>query len=272
MTLDWRESSQYPNPSDLSGAAWAWQFLRRNPRYIDDYSLFKDLPDIDPVLGANGGKFKGLPRHGSPLDCWYTHPPSLTGETLYQFLSRMEREEIRDIVIKPFADYLSDEYLVWPPIDPQVDEPEYISFSHPINFFLPWEMWPYRAADVGEAWEKAVDPFPTRTAVVFDVSLPLKRNMDAAEAILRERKQLLKADGVGVSGSRLSETREILPLYLRFLDWAASGESLAAAAAVFYPTTDNYSDERLGSKKVASRLRTAQLYRDRNYWQLALHD
>jgi hypothetical protein len=38
---DWRNQSQYPNPTTTTGVEWAWQFLRRNPAYQRQYATLR---------------------------------------------------------------------------------------------------------------------------------------------------------------------------------------------------------------------------------------
>ena len=42
---DWRDPSQYPDPKKASGEQWAWEFLRRNPKYQQEYQLAKEAGD-----------------------------------------------------------------------------------------------------------------------------------------------------------------------------------------------------------------------------------
>ncbi len=36
---DWEDKKQYPDPGTTSSRQWAWEFLRRNPEYQQDYSF-----------------------------------------------------------------------------------------------------------------------------------------------------------------------------------------------------------------------------------------
>ena len=37
---DWRFKKNYPDPKNTSRFKWAWEFLRRNPEYQDDYKRY----------------------------------------------------------------------------------------------------------------------------------------------------------------------------------------------------------------------------------------
>ena len=45
---DWRDKSQYPQGlGQLSLSQWAWEFLRRNPKYHDAYAAIDLVPDLE---------------------------------------------------------------------------------------------------------------------------------------------------------------------------------------------------------------------------------
>jgi len=48
---DWRDPEQYRHLLDLDRAGWAWEWLRRNPEYVDEA---RDKPAVDiDVVGAS---------------------------------------------------------------------------------------------------------------------------------------------------------------------------------------------------------------------------
>ncbi len=38
---DWTDKSQYPDPDEFSLSQWAWEFLRRNPKYQSDFATLE---------------------------------------------------------------------------------------------------------------------------------------------------------------------------------------------------------------------------------------
>src|SRR5258708_7875358 len=42
---DWKDKTQYPDPTAISASLWAWEFLRRNPKYRSRWETLI-LPDM----------------------------------------------------------------------------------------------------------------------------------------------------------------------------------------------------------------------------------
>ena len=62
-TEDWRLISAYEPSLNLDRGGFAWEFLRRNPRYQEDYSQFQIIApveaDPDRFPAAWGLRFRG---------------------------------------------------------------------------------------------------------------------------------------------------------------------------------------------------------------------
>jgi transcriptional regulator len=41
---DWKDESKYPDPKKAGGRVWAWEFLRRNPKYQELWEEYAALP------------------------------------------------------------------------------------------------------------------------------------------------------------------------------------------------------------------------------------
>jgi hypothetical protein len=73
---DWRSAAAYAELENASARELAWEFLRRNPRYVRDWEQLDDTrPDDvgDAVAERWGLRFPGRPgarrgRRGRPLD------------------------------------------------------------------------------------------------------------------------------------------------------------------------------------------------------------
>jgi hypothetical protein len=55
--LDWRRFEAYAAVDDLAPSALAWEFLRRNPRYREDYRSFLDDAAFGAAAVAEGSRF-----------------------------------------------------------------------------------------------------------------------------------------------------------------------------------------------------------------------
>lgn len=72
---DWRNASQYPTVEGTSGTQWAWEFLRRNPEYLDWHRKARTLPwgsrkrsEMEPVLTKKFRIVAGCHEKGFPPD------------------------------------------------------------------------------------------------------------------------------------------------------------------------------------------------------------
>jgi hypothetical protein len=61
---DWRQPSGYPNPGNLWISDWRWEFLRRKPRYRQDY----DRPELSYVDESKARYFERVYFLASPID------------------------------------------------------------------------------------------------------------------------------------------------------------------------------------------------------------
>lgn len=57
---DWRSPDYVEALKDLDRAGFAWEFLRRNPAYRDDYDKIADDPDESELSPAAVGRRWGL--------------------------------------------------------------------------------------------------------------------------------------------------------------------------------------------------------------------
>jgi hypothetical protein len=55
---DWKKKSEYPHHKKATVEQWAWEFLRRNIEYQDDYKKFKKNPEKFPSTNF----FHSIPR------------------------------------------------------------------------------------------------------------------------------------------------------------------------------------------------------------------
>jgi hypothetical protein len=52
---NWRDPSEYPDPDKTEAHQWAWEFLRRNPKYQEAYAHFSRVANIRTDI--NGRKY-----------------------------------------------------------------------------------------------------------------------------------------------------------------------------------------------------------------------
>ena len=76
---DWTKPDEYPAPKKTSGARWAWEFLRRNEDYQQDYAIYSPIKEKDKEkdsgrnIAETFGKKYHLTRGMFPDPAW--NPP-----------------------------------------------------------------------------------------------------------------------------------------------------------------------------------------------------
>ena len=87
MMPDWSNPKDYDYTKSLDGAGWAWEFLRRNPDYAQDYNALKNSAVVDadgnPPIDLSGSKI-GLSRGGG----YFLSPPLQVKQTVDQWINQ----------------------------------------------------------------------------------------------------------------------------------------------------------------------------------------
>jgi hypothetical protein len=174
---DWRRAELYPK--DLTPQGWAWEFIRRDLFYWDDW----DSRASDDGVQARWGLARLYDPAKSAVEL---------GEAL--------------------------RFVPW--------QPRVHQGAHPLRI---------------EVWAPQI-------AIVFDPSLPMAPQIEAARRRLPKRSPRLRAD--------------VLPTYLRLLDGALAGVRAGEVAKVLYPR-----DAHDAARRVRVQLATAQRLRDDGGWR-----
>lgn len=82
----WKDSEDYPIPSETSLIQWAWEFFRRNQDYRKDYDEFIGLPDEVKSFGVY--------QDGSISRFCQCNPSALSGEKIIDYYNRVGKGEI----------------------------------------------------------------------------------------------------------------------------------------------------------------------------------
>lgn len=61
---DWRDAAAYPKSHELTLSDWRWEFLRRNPKYREDYKRPEPLPEEE----SKGRYFERVYKLKRPID------------------------------------------------------------------------------------------------------------------------------------------------------------------------------------------------------------
>lgn len=213
--VDWRETADYVFDPPLSGAEWAWQFLRRNPDYQADYAWFiASWRALEADYGAppNRDFFK-----------WKQDPRAWRAE----------------------AELAGCGAEVCPGENEQVPIECWMGARWGLRKFPPDPAWARPIVEEQLAWREApvsvpvleggLEPWlqrnPARIALGFDLHAPLAAQLEQARlSLLAERRARQRAGRLGER--RLNRAAATWTRLLRLLDGVAAGETADRVGAV----------------------------------------
>jgi hypothetical protein len=226
---DWRCVEDYAFTDGLSRDLWAWEFLRRNPGYRRDWQAFWATWQ---ALEAD---------YGSPpnrdFQRWKKDPRAYAADTACIDEDELgvgcAGEEGR-VLIECWMGAKWGFYKF--PLDPARDRPK-----------VPEELL-WREVEAGPIVVNSDDSAylgddPARTALGFDLSLPLKPQLDEARQHLLAAQRRLRR--VGNLPLRVSEGKDWWMRCLRLLDAETAGASEAEITSILIPGGDEDGFNRL---------------------------
>lgn len=208
---DWRNDKEYAFTKDLDLLGWAWEFLRRNEEYQQDWrNELQIYFESDRVLGA---------RHFDPVTNEYRRNSAFlpsddkvlslpNGRTLW-----IDHPEF---YFEASQEYL-DKYCIDRFINPQMDQPYCLPFSisHPF-------MGSSAFGDVWHDTDAAYARFGSRyRPFAFDLGLEIGPQIEVLRQILRsEQARLVEEQGIDVLRFKFPADSGKYPWrrYLRIVD------------------------------------------------------
>lgn len=229
---DWRDEKAYTYLNDASPTQWAWEFVRRNPKYQADYDAYTKAVN---------------------------EPRALPGESWSDYIKRAKEKGGWQIPPATAADKLSKKYKVEPrPYDPAVKDPP-IQFTEATPEQPPWVDFGYDHPGLRHAKE----PFH----LVFDLSQPIKPQLRNAEKMMEVVQPAMESTE-DRQHSKL-HTRLFL-IYIRLLDADEAGAKLGEITPILLPGVSNIDPDYLGNKRLRANLKKARELRDHDYIYIAL--
>lgn len=253
--LDGCKEKDYEYLDELTPAGWAFEFLRRNSDYRDD---FNEQLDVQAVLTAAYG-----PIHAAQKEwrrnprAWVCKPPVEDGETLERWRRRAALGES-----EPEQFWFEDWYLKkWALIDrlpdpsAPADPPPRFNTTGSFPLFPDYEK--IRRFYNGDDPVDSVGPYqqlPGYAVAVFDLTLPLDGQFDSAASVITQCAKRQENDG---SISRLNiytppQVCKLFRRYLRALDMAEAGYKPSEIGEVLMPYKDNTAATNYNATKSAS--------------------
>ena len=260
---DWTDPSAYPEPDNASLRQWAWEFLRRNPDYQEDFRRWAAVP----------GRTWGTPPNNTPLSIWAVcNPAPLAGETANQYKGRLAAVGQRWL-ITPLFMVLCEKYGLAPPYlpDPRDAEPGFM-------FSLLTARGPERVEvyDEDDLTLGLVKPMIPRSASEVVVKLDFNGDIDVQLKRLKHVRKLteerLRSAGIDPPVKHRNQIQKY-QTYLRLLDGEHAGASTAELIAEIFPhlkDKDTHDTDYLGSKNVETNLAAARKLRDSDYRYIVL--
>lgn len=205
---DWTDETQYPNHSELQ--SWAWEFLRRNVDYQNDWTLAKNHWEMwvfndDPTDLRESGTFRANDTRSEPI---YVH---------------LARKWGLQISI----------------VDPAINGKS----GYPIAFELtpgPQE-FPYFEVSRDQVASPVSPKSWKEVGFIFDLELPLDPQLKFAKWQLRShRTSLVRAGKIKPISSR--PHLQLFRKYLRCIDAKRVGATEMEIASTFFPEADLFAD------------------------------
>jgi hypothetical protein len=209
---DWTLAADYAFCADLGAAGWAWEFLRRNPRYQAEWAAFDAVwQALEAAYGRPPDRdfcaWKADPR------AWVHAADCPGGEC------RVDQDK----VLIECALGARWGFYKFPP-DPADNDP--VGGER-----LAWREWETHTPVLERGDADWLDGGPGHVALGFDLSLPLPGQLERAKRILQVLQRRGRQSG-DIEPPCLRARWRSLALMLRLLDARAAGADDAALATI----------------------------------------
>lgn len=240
MKPNWRNADDYPRPDDASPAEWAWEFLRRNTGYIEDWKTFKGS------IGEYADRYSSLsPQEMARflMDGRYQHVATTGTCNKYTSLANWYG---RKWGLKRIAD----------------PDTSYDPAKHRWSDTAGALTFPSGGFDFGD---------PRYMAVAIDLTLPLREQLVQVRAHYEGLRKSRIDAGLIEPAAEKQKRFDDYPGYLRALDAWAEGIKEPEIASVLLPHVgDAYADGYLGRKSISNWLKASTLLVEEGYKALPL--
>lgn len=250
---DWRSAGDYPCADTASAEQWAWEFLRRNPQYQQDWAGYVQrcravVPGFAQGEELTQADFRSLLEHDS-LQVY--DPPRLDGETEGEWIRRVGKG-----VSSSLGGTMADKWGISSFYDPASGYSPLLSFAdRPAAQWLPKHVLERGGYHLN----------PCSQVLVFDLELPLDGQLEQAKKLLLAMQQSLEKEERIKPLSAARQRADLYSAYLRVLDAEADGVDVADIAKQLLPHLENAYPDYAASKTVRNYLKAAKAIRDGGY-------
>jgi len=233
MKPNWCNADEYPRAKGTPPSVWAWEFLRRNPDYIEDWITFKSR------IGEYADRYPNL---SSPEMAEFLMDKRFKHVVTTRAINSGDYRKTET----PLTNYYGRKWGLMQIADPDAsyDQRTHRWIAVAGGFFTP-------------GTESEFDD-PTVEFVGVDLTLPLEPQLRDIKAWLKKQRVTRSENKlitlVPMSRSRPAEWLE----YLRVIDGNASGADRSEMASALLSTVDNSGPDYLGSKNIDNWLKKAK--------------
>jgi hypothetical protein len=256
--LAWRDRANYPNAKTTPLKQWAWEFLRRNPEYRDDWRKYMDC--CAKLLAKYGPRLDPTEReptefafsHDDPLGCVY-EPPREDRESDEDW-----RRRVGSGTRSPFGNWLCEKWG----IRGALVDPGASKFAG---------LWCSSGSMVTRvtANPEGSRYTTTKPALRFDLTRPLGPQLEAAERHLRGEQRHFKKQGLlAKSVGARAQSGEKYRGYLQVLDALEARVTVADIGKALFPKQADTYPTYARRQKVRAMISAAEELRDEGYRRL----
>lgn len=252
---DWRNAEDYAFTKELSPNGWAWEFLRRNPAYREDYAALSSfLLELEQRFGSITDPLVNKALMDEP-GAYCFDPPRQPNESVGEWSRRCIGQNCRRYRIDVYQGRQWG--LNGPMIDPFADD-------HVEPSFITNPKWPRRVfLDECQDYfsDEGHEPAYPKILFGFSFDLPIESQIKRLRSIMGEISSELEKDGL-LSRSANWHHPDKWRNYLRVLDGFESGATATEIGDILFPGED---DLKPRQNKVKYQRKKAEELRDDDY-------
>lgn len=254
---NWKKEEEYPEKKGVSMHRWAWEFLRRNQEYRENWEHCVNtaksiVPGFDPTDPG-----EALDQLESDERFYVYDPAKKLGESDAEWVQRVEKGTRSDIFQWHGKKWGLRSWI-----------------TDPEQGYCDFELNGTAVSLAGPGWDGFSEAPRTKAACIIDFNLPLEGQLAALSKWAKQRHETLieKGDVTNWKEKRGQDYR----LYLRILDaleekgGADQSEKVKFIGENFYRDKDNEYPGFLRDKSARAAIKTAISLRDEGYRWLPL--
>lgn len=248
-------------------ARWAWEFLRRNPEYIECYNEFSS----GQTYKSNADfirEYEEIIISKKPLTkYWTVNKQILPGEYLKNILGKTQEECFVCSIFQTIAERFGFRYRQTKLPNPEKEYKnigiEFIFESNIRQILFGW-MFENKSHMMPEITIKK-----NEVLCIFNLDFPIKKQIDSAHSQLTESRKFYLDKYKSSQPVTPRNMKKMYPYYLMVLDAEAAGIKEREMAKTLLPKEPDSYPDRQATKKIHNWLVAARKIRDGGYLTLS---